>query len=663
MVARSIDCTGFTGTLSLPASTSISLGDATAGASNIAMKTVAGMTYTIGSTTTSVVNFISTSATQQDLTTGGKTWPSYTINGVGSSYKLTDSNTVSTASLVNLTQGTFNTNGQTCSWGLLKTGGTSGQPKVFTFGASSISLTGTVGTILDMTVGSTGVTLNAGTSVLQTVNANVTLQFSNLTYYDILLPGTTTSINGIFTCHDFKCQPAAGTGFLINISANFTVTGTLTLKCTSSGTNSPWGYIGNTSPSTATTPRTITAAAVDLQQVNFADIIAAGAAIPWTSAGLIGDALGNSNITFQASRTLYWVGTAGTWNTLNRWSLSSGGATGNTSPAAHDDVIIDANSAIGTGTQGVDRVLGRNISLNTASSAFTWSHGLSPAMIFGNLALKSGMTISGTGQVALCGRGSHTLTSNGVTFANTQTNAIQIAAFGGSYTLQDNLNISNAASALLLGAGWFDANGFNVIAGLFSATSSNTKTISMGSGTWTLNGTGTVISISDVGLTMNSGTATVNITDTSATSKTINLPNAPVITSQTINKLVVASGTGMIIMTSAGTSAGHTSRIETLVLNAPLAVQWQSSQTWILSTLTAVGSAGNLITFTASTAGTQATLSKSSGIVSCNYLSIQDSAATGGAAFYAGANSTNVSNNTGWIFTSVAAPLTMMGIG
>jgi len=56
------------------------------------------------------------------------------------------------------------------------------------------------------------------------------------------------------------------------------------------------------------------------------------------------------------------------------------------------------------------------------------------------------------------------------------------------------------------------------------------------------------------------------------------------------------------------------------------------------------------ITFTGS-AG-QATLSKSSGTVSVNYLSIGNSIATGGATWYAGANSVDVGNNTGWIFTA-----------
>jgi hypothetical protein len=58
------------------------------------------------------------------------------------------------------------------------------------------------------------------------------------------------------------------------------------------------------------------------------------------------------------------------------------------------------------------------------------------------------------------------------------------------------------------------------------------------------------------------------------------------------------------------------------------------------------------VSITASTPGSAATVSKSTHGVSADYLVIQDSTATGGAVWYAGANSVNVSNNTGWIFTS-----------
>jgi hypothetical protein len=53
--------------------------------------------------------------------------------------------------------------------------------------------------------------------------------------------------------------------------------------------------------------------------------------------------------------------------------------------------------------------------------------------------------------------------------------------------------------------------------------------------------------------------------------------------------------------------------------------------------------------------GTKATVTKASGTVAtCNYLTIQDSAATG-ATWFAGVNSVNAGNNSGWIFSNAPA--------
>lgn len=63
------------------------------------------------------------------------------------------------------------------------------------------------------------------------------------------------------------------------------------------------------------------------------------------------------------------------------------------------------------------------------------------------------------------------------------------------------------------------------------------------------------------------------------------------------------------------------------------------------------GTAGKLMSILSSSSSVQATIS-STRHQSCNYLSLRDSAATGGGTFYAGTTSTNVSNNTGWLFAN-----------
>ena len=57
-----------------------------------------------------------------------------------------------------------------------------------------------------------------------------------------------------------------------------------------------------------------------------------------------------------------------------------------------------------------------------------------------------------------------------------------------------------------------------------------------------------------------------------------------------------------------------------------------------------------MITINSSITDTQHTLSKASGTVDCDYLSLRDSNATGGATWNPGTNSTDVANNDGWVF-------------
>jgi hypothetical protein len=75
-----------------------------------------------------------------------------------------------------------------------------------------------------------------------------------------------------------------------------------------------------------------------------------------------------------------------------------------------------------------------------------------------------------------------------------------------------------------------------------------------------------------------------------------------------------------------------------------------SPNTYTFSNFNLRGADGALVTLTSGVTGTQYTLSKSSGTVTSNYLSLQDSVATGGAVWYAGGNSIDAGNNTGWVF-------------
>ena len=248
------------------------------------------------------------------------------------------------------------------------------------------------------------------------------------------------------------------------------------------------------------------------------------------------------------------------------------------------------------------------------------------------------MSIASIAIVYIATRASSTLTNAG----NTWTVPIQLSMFGGTLTLQDAFNSTNS---LMLNNGTFNANNLGVTVTSLSSSNSNTRTLTMGSGTWTLSGTGTVWNMATTtGLTLNQNTSTIALTDTSSTAKTFAGGGL------TYNNLsITGSGTGAVIFTGANT-------FNTFIINAPKTVTFPSSTTNTFTTFLAAGS-GSLgsITINSSTAGTQATLSQSSGTVSSDYLILQDSKANDGATWNAGSNSINLSDNSGWIFTAPTA--------
>lgn len=200
-----------------------------------------------------------------------------------------------------------------------------------------------------------------------------------------------------------------------------------------------------------------------------------------------------------------------------------------------------------------------------------------------------------------------------------------------------DLGDAYSGNILFLTQGTFTTNNFNVtLASTFSSSNSNVRAVNMGSSTFTLAGVNFVLTTS-TNMTLNSGTST--ITMISALTKTF---NGGSLTYYNLN----VGGAGSLTITGSNTFNNITNSVQ------PATVTFTAGTTQTVSNFGLSGTAGNLITINSSTPGAQATLSKAYGQVAAQYLSIQDSNATGGAAWYAGATSTNVSNNTGWLFAN-----------
>jgi hypothetical protein len=639
VACRSLDCTGYTGTLTHNAAATLSIGTSTPGTSNIALKLVAGMTYTTNNASTSILQFVSTSATQQTVDMGGKSFASMVFNGAGGSWLLSSALTSaqSSSNSLTLTAGSLDTNGQTITTGLFVSNNSN--TRSLTLGSSTINLSSNGGVGWNFAT-TTGLTFNAGTSNINFLNTNSTFDGGGLTYYNATMKPNGASgitVNGANTFNNLTLDTGNSQEVVIKLGANMVVNGTLTTQSTGSTVNPL--MLASSTPGTA---RTLTAAVGSFANTDWQDITAAGAAAPFAGTRM-GDAGGNSNITFDATRTLYWVGvTGGNWSSTASWSTSSGGSSGAAVPLPQDNVVFDANSITTTGrTITVNMRLGKNVDFsgltNNPTVSFASTNGNN--RVFGNITFGGSMTVSGTVTLSLEGRGSQTITTNGISL----TCPVTLNAPGGTYTIQDALTTTNNFTLIW---GTFASNNFTLTCSTFVASSTTgVKTFNGGTSTINLTSTasGNIVNVTGTNTTMNASSTTWVIANASANSRTFTGG------SLTYGNLTynVAGSTGALVISNSNSFNNVTfqdaSNTRTLTLAA-------SSTTTIRGTLTASGASGRLITINSSTGGTRANISKSSSVTSLDYVSIQDSNATGNAAWYAGANSTNVSNNVGWAF-------------
>ncbi len=343
----------------------------------------------------------------------------------------------------------------------------------------------------------------------------------------------------------------------------------------------------------------------------------------------------------------FWVGGTASWNGTpgSKWATTSGGTGGALEPTSADDVFFDASSGSVTVTISTTQPICASLNFTGFTGTLTGSTG--PMKIFGTLTIVSGMTFSYTGGFEFNNTGSASLTSAGKDLGNIDLEGI------GTVTLQDNLTTTGQLSGSF---GTFNANNKDITCAGLSWFRDNSTVVTMGSGTWTITGAG----IHDLyPQTLNANTSTLKFTNSSNSDLSFD-PN-----SRTLYNVWFARGasTGAIII-NRGTSGNPTFNTFKDTGTAAHAIRFNQGATFTFSTAGSTGfnvngNAGNLITITSDNSGSAGTathtLSSASGIINCDYLSIQHSIATGGATWNGGAHSTNnqaVSTaGSGWSFT------------
>jgi hypothetical protein len=596
--ARSINCTGFAGTITGTAAISV--------AGSVTLS--AAMTYTH----TGTMTFTGTAT----LITAGKTFSGVTVDGSGITVTLGDALNTGGRALT-VTQGTFATAnynvtpGDFNSTGSLTRAIQLGSSTVTTAGGAPFNITGS------------GLTFNAGTSQINHTALTASLNASiSLTFHNYSFTNASAGNRSITASHTFNnlTLVASATGLSqLSLSADQTINGTFTCAGSSAIAR---GFVRS---NTIGTVRTITAAAVSANDCDFRDITLAGAAAG-ASPTRAGNCGGNSGITFPAAKTVFRVGTNTTWEGSSSWALTSGGGGSNNNfPLAQDTAVINNDTAL-TGTLGHSVIYNISaVDCSTRTTGITINHAVIQDR-YGSYTLGSGVTVSGTSNQIFAGRGTMVFTTAGkaITFT-TGTNAVT-----GTLRLGDAITSSLDIDVT---SGTFNADNNNVTIRSLGANGNGTKTITLGSGLWTVT---SFWNAPGANTTVSPSTATISMTSASAKTFQGGGYSWP-----TLNQ----GGAGVLTIAQSSTFANITDTVQ------PATVRLTAGTTQTISIFSMSGTSGNLITLDTTVAGTRANINLTNVTSGIDYLAVRDIAVSDPNKFYVGANSTDSGNNVNVYFT------------
>ena len=534
--------------------------------------TIAGSMSLIAGTVWSATGGITFSATTtgKTVTTNGTSLGSgVNFSGSGGGWTLGSAFTI--AGNLTVTTGSFDSAGYAISSTQLSSNGT--LTRSISLGASTVSCSANASTALNFgTV--TNLTFNAGTSQINLSGAAAGISSGGLTFNNVAFTSAAASGITITGANTFNTLSFAGRTSVgispVTFSANQTIS-TLTLTAGTAAAYRTFLRSDTIGTQRTLSVGTLTAGAADY---DFQDIAITGAASP-IAPTRAGDCKGNSGITFPAAKTVYYGQTgSANWGTAGSgsWAATSGGALDATQfPLAQDTAIFPAATypaSASTTTINASYNIGTiDMSLRT-SNTMTLAMGTTAILVFGNWINGTGITISGTGSLSFQGRGSQTITSAGRSF----TQNVGTISHGGTVTLQDAF-VTTSTTQSGMSAGTFNANGYNYTAIGFSSNNTGVRTISIGSGTWTLNGsignTWNTPTITNLTVT---GTGTISLTSATAKSfagggiqtyPTLNQGGTGALTVSGDNRFaaITATTAATILLTSGSTN--QTSNINT----------------------------------------------------------------------------------------------------
>lgn len=333
--------------------------------------------------------------------------------------------------------------------------------------------------------------------------------------------------------------------------------------------------------------------------------------------------------------------------------------------------LSEANSIIANISAGSDAITLSGAAFKSLNfTGYSGASTLGITTIYRDLTLSATQTIPASTSFAFSGTSvTQTITSNGVTIPtgtlsiNSATTTVQntgtltitgaLTITTGTFNINSNLSITGIFTLV---AGTLNINNSaSVTSSTFAANVANPRTVNLGSGTWTLTGTGNVWNMSVItNLTINAGTSRIVVANTSATSTTFAGGGFTYYTLEYAR----GGGGGQLNFTSSNTITNFIDVDSTAAHSITMAAT-TSFHRFIVR-----GSPGQLITVGRSATGAPVITKVGRGIVSnCDYLNLVSIGFSASPAntWYAGANSTGSAS--GWIITAPPSSQSLLGIG
>jgi hypothetical protein len=514
-------------------------------------KASTGMSFTGG---TGTYTFAATSGTKTITSAAVTIDRPFTFNGVGGTWQLQDALTSGSTRTLTLTSGTLNLSSYTLTTGLFSS--SNSNVRTLAFGTGKIVLTGNAATVWSNGT-STNMTITGTAPLVQaTYSGSTGTRVFTAGYND-----EATSISLEITAGSDSISLASSTAFYKNISfSGFTGTHATTGSTVALYGNWNWGGVTTNSSTTtivfsATSgTKTVTSNGVSFGgDVNFNGIggtfelqDALTISLATASLSLNGGTLDFKNFTVTSGRfsgsasavrtlafgtgKLVLTGNNSTVCTTNtgtnltitgskRIELAYSGSVGQrsisgpqTASAIEGVNILDYFITAGSDIVNFNgaRQYGTIDFSNGGTSTFSGSWIPGDVTMYGDLVLKSGMSVTGVTVTVFMGAtsGTQKITSAGQTFDF----LMNFNGAGGTRQLQDALTLGSTRTTSLT-RGTLDLNNFVLTTGIVGSSTSEVRAIAFGTGNITLTGLNTTIwSMATATNFSYTGTPTVNVT-------------------------------------------------------------------------------------------------------------------------------------------------------